>query len=48
MKNSLGNIYPSQGDYNQSVKGGGNGDYKLIVLVSTQYKYFSELSLLFI
>jgi len=28
----LGNIYPSQGDYNQAVKGGGNGDYKLIVL----------------
>lgn len=28
----LGNIYPSQGDYNQATKGGGNGDYKLIVL----------------
>lgn len=28
----LGNIYPSQGDYNQSTKGGGNGDYHLIVL----------------
>ena len=28
----LGNIYPSQGDYFQSTKGGGNGDYKLIVL----------------
>ncbi len=30
----LGNIYPSQGDYFQSTKGGGNGDYKLIVLSS--------------
>lgn len=28
----LGNIFPSQGDYNQATVGGGNGDYKLIVL----------------
>lgn len=28
----LGYIYPSQGDYNMSVIGGGNGDYKIIVL----------------
>lgn len=28
----LGYIYPSQGDYNMSVKGGGNGDYRIIVL----------------
>ncbi len=28
----LGNIYPSQADYNQAVKGGGNGDYNIIVL----------------
>lgn len=27
-----GYIYPSQGDYNQSVTGGGNGDYRTIVL----------------
>lgn len=27
-----GYIYPSQGDYNQAVIGGGNGDYKTIVL----------------
>ena len=27
----LGYIYPAQGDYNQSVYGGGNGDYKIIV-----------------
>lgn len=28
----LGYIYPAQGDYNQAVIGGGNGDYKTIVL----------------
>ena len=28
----LGYIYPAQGDYNQSVYGGGNGDYKIIVI----------------
>ncbi|MFZ2412917.1 MAG: 3-methyl-2-oxobutanoate dehydrogenase subunit VorB [Candidatus Cryosericum sp.] len=28
----LGNIAPAQGDYLQAVKGGGNGDYKRIVL----------------
>jgi len=27
----LGNIGPAQGDYNQATRGGGNGDYKLIV-----------------
>src|SRR5659263_147329 len=28
----LGNIAPSQGDYNQIVHGGGHGEYRLIVL----------------
>ena len=28
----LGYIYPAQGDYNQAVYGGGNGDYKVIVI----------------
>ena len=28
----LGNIAPAQGDYFQAVKGGGNGDYKVVVL----------------
>ncbi len=28
----LGYIYPSQGDYNQAVTGGGNGDYRTVVL----------------
>lgn len=29
---ALGYIYPAQGDYNQAVVGGGNGDYRIIVL----------------
>lgn len=28
----LGGILPAQGDYNQATRGGGNGDYKVIVL----------------
>ena len=28
----LGGIQPSQGDYNQATRGGGNGDYHVIVL----------------
>ncbi|MBM2815676.1 MAG: 2-oxoglutarate ferredoxin oxidoreductase subunit alpha [Ignavibacteria bacterium] len=28
----LGTIQPAQGDYNQAVKGGGHGDYQLLVL----------------
>ena len=28
----LGNIGPSQGDYHQAVRGGGHGDYRIIVL----------------
>ena len=28
----LGTIQPAQGDYFQAVKGGGHGDYKIIVL----------------
>lgn len=42
----LGTIQPGQGDYFQSVKGGGHGDYKLIVLApaSVQEMYdFVEL-----
>lgn len=31
----LGNIAPAQGDYFQAVKGGGHGDYKIIVLAPT-------------
>jgi 2-oxoglutarate ferredoxin oxidoreductase subunit alpha len=43
----LGTIQPSQADYFQSVKGGGHGDYRLIVLApsSVQEQYdFVELS----
>ena len=28
----LGNILPAQGDYNQATRGGGHGDYRLIVM----------------
>ena len=28
----LGNILPAQGDYNQATRGGGHGDYRMIVL----------------
>lgn len=40
----LGNIYPSQGDYFQSTKGGGNGDYKLIVLAPSTVQECVDLT----
>lgn len=40
----LGNIYPSQGDYFQSTKGGGNGDYKLIVLAPSNVQECVDLT----
>lgn len=40
----LGNIYPSQGDYNQATKGGGNGDYKLIVLAPSTVQECADLT----
>lgn len=40
----LGNIYPSQGDYFQSTKGGGNGDYKLIVLAPSTVQECIDLT----
>ena len=40
----LGNIYPSQGDYNQSTIGGGNGDYKLIVLAPSTVQECVDLT----
>ena len=40
----LGNIYPSQGDYFQSTKGGGNGDYKLIVLAPSTVQECADLT----
>jgi 2-oxoglutarate ferredoxin oxidoreductase subunit alpha len=42
----LGTIQPSQGDYFQAVKGGGHGDYKLIVLApSTVQEMVDHVSL---
>ncbi len=40
----LGNIYPSQGDYIQATKGGGNGDYKLIVLAPSTIQECVDLT----
>ena len=40
----LGNIYPSQGDYFQSTRGGGNGDYKLIVLAPSTVQECADLT----
>ena len=40
----LGNIYPSQGDYIQATKGGGNGDYKLIVLAPSTVQECVDLT----
>lgn len=40
----LGNIYPSQGDYFQSTKGGGNGDYKMIVLAPSTAQECADLT----
>jgi 2-oxoglutarate ferredoxin oxidoreductase subunit alpha len=40
----LGNIAPSQGDYNQIVKGGGHGDYKMIVLAPATIQELIDLT----
>ncbi len=40
----LGNIYPSQGDYFQATKGGGDGDYKLIVLAPSTVQECADLT----
>ncbi|MCM1265930.1 MAG: 3-methyl-2-oxobutanoate dehydrogenase subunit VorB [Candidatus Gastranaerophilales bacterium] len=40
----LGYIYPAQGDYNQSVYGGGNGDYKLTVLAPSTVQECIDLT----
>lgn len=40
----LGNISPSQGDYNQTVKGGGHGDYKNIVLAPSSVQEIADLT----
>lgn len=40
----LGYIYPSQGDYNMSVKGGGNGDYRIITLAPSTVQECVDLT----
>ena len=40
----LGNVYSSQGDYTQSVKGGGNGDYRIIVLAPSTVQECADLT----
>lgn len=40
----LGNIFPSQGDYFQATRGGGNGDYKLIVLAPSTVQECVDLT----
>ncbi|NOX45237.1 MAG: 3-methyl-2-oxobutanoate dehydrogenase subunit VorB [Caldiserica bacterium] len=39
----LGNIAPAQGDYFQATKGGGHGDYRLIVLAPSSVPEAAEL-----
>jgi 2-oxoglutarate ferredoxin oxidoreductase subunit alpha len=40
----LGNISPSQADYTQIVKGGGHGDYRMIVLAPATIQEFIDLT----
>jgi len=42
----LGNIAPEQSDYNQIVKGGGHGNYRLIVLAPNSAQEMSDLTML--
>jgi 2-oxoisovalerate ferredoxin oxidoreductase alpha subunit len=42
----LGNIAPEQSDYNQIVKGGGHGNYKLIVLAPNCVQEMCDLTML--
>jgi 2-oxoisovalerate ferredoxin oxidoreductase alpha subunit len=42
----LGNIGPEQGDYNQIVKGGGHGNYKVIVLAPNSGQEMCDLTML--
>jgi 2-oxoglutarate ferredoxin oxidoreductase subunit alpha len=42
----LGTIQPGQGDYFQSVKGGGHGDYKMIVLAPASVQEMADFTFL--
>jgi 2-oxoisovalerate ferredoxin oxidoreductase alpha subunit len=41
----LGNIYPEQSDYNQSVKGGGHGNYQCVVLAPASVQEMCDLTI---
>ncbi len=40
----LGNVYPEQGDYNQSVRGGGHGNYRCLVLAPGNVQEMCDLT----
>lgn len=40
----LGSIQPSQSDYNQATRGGGNGDYRVIVFAPSNLQELSDLT----
>ena len=40
----LGNTAPAQGDYSQAVKGGGHGDYRMIVLAPASVQELADLT----
>ena len=40
----LGDIQPAQGDYFQAVKGGGHGDYQLIVMAPASVQEFADMA----
>jgi 2-oxoisovalerate ferredoxin oxidoreductase alpha subunit len=42
----LGNVYPSQGDYNQMVKGGGHGSYRSVVLAPNSVQEMCDFTVL--
>ena len=42
----LGGIQPSQSDYNQAIRGGGNGDYHMLVLAPASVQEMADLTIL--
>jgi 2-oxoglutarate ferredoxin oxidoreductase subunit alpha len=40
----LGDIQPAQGDYYQATKGGGHGDYRLIVMAPASVQEFADMA----
>ena len=42
----LGGIQPSQADYHQAVRGGGHGDYRLLVLAPASVQEMADLTML--